>query len=634
MGGELASKSSHAWGRWLPRPRVAVRLAACFLWVTFASVIVGYVEQWKPENNLLWVANGLILAYLLLAPRKLWPAYLLTGFLALSLRMLLLSARRDEFLLYNLLDMIEVTTGALLLRRRSFELPRFTTPAYLVRFFAFAVLAGPMLAGAVYALVLPFLRTPAPPHPFLSWAISDSLGIAISTPAFVAVFQTRLRHSVDWRRNWFFPALLLAVAIVGFSQDTFPLICVVYPLLVLVLVRVGLGYASLFTLMVAAIAGWLTIQGSGLFAAMRTIDPALPSRMLQIAMASAMFLIYTVSVVLEKQRASERRLEEIVVLHNMVMEHSRDVIMLIDFDGRPRFISPAVYAMTGWKPDETMRRGFAEVAHPDDLPRIEQLMGRLRRGADSAVIEYRIRRRGEGYIWVEGSFRALRGTETGRYPDILQMVRDISERKRAQQQLQNAYHAVEALAITDALTGLANRRRFDQCLSSEWRRGMRERKPLSMLLLDVDLFKSYNDNNGHLRGDSCLKQIAEAAMDVVVRPGDLVARFGGEEFAIILPNTGNEGAMELADEVCEALYGRKLPHSGSPHGFVSVSVGCATMVPSLGQHATSLIEVADEALYKAKRNGRNRVCNGNTMQRGPGEPQGCGASATRMGKTA
>jgi integral membrane sensor domain MASE1 len=94
-----------------------VRLAACFLWVTFASVIVGYVEQWKPENNLLWVANGLILAYLLLAPRKLWPAYLLTGFLALSLRMLLLSARRDEFLLYNLLDMIEVTTGALLLRR-------------------------------------------------------------------------------------------------------------------------------------------------------------------------------------------------------------------------------------------------------------------------------------------------------------------------------------------------------------------------------------------------------------------------------------------------------------------------------------------------------------------------------------
>jgi diguanylate cyclase (GGDEF)-like protein len=150
------------------------------------------------------------------------------------------------------------------------------------------------------------------------------------------------------------------------------------------------------------------------------------------------------------------------------------------------------------------------------------------------------------------------------------MVRDISERKRAQQQLQNAYHAVEALAITDALTGLANRRRFDQCLSSEWRRGMRERKPLSMLLLDVDLFKSYNDNNGHLRGDSCLKQIAEAAMDVVVRPGDLVARFGGEEFAIILPNTGNEGAMELADEVCEALYGRKLPHSGSPHGFVSV----------------------------------------------------------------
>ena len=187
------------------------------------------------------------------------------------------------------------------------------------------------------------------------------------------------------------------------------------------------------------------------------------------------------------------------------------------------------------------------------------------------------------------------------------MVRDISERKIAEQELRDAYHAIEALAVTDPLTRLANRRRFDQCLTSEWRRGMRERQPLSLLLIDVDFFKSYNDTYGHLRGDGCLKQIAESAMDVVTRPGDLVARFGGEEFAVVLPNTPSEGAMQVADEICAALRQRRLEHKASPLGNVTISVGCATMVPGLGQHAPVLIQKADDALYAAKRKGRNQV---------------------------
>jgi len=115
------------------------------------------------------------------------------------------------------------------------------------------------------------------------------------------------------------------------------------------------------------------------------------------------------------------------------------------------------------------------------------------------------------------------------------------------------------MAITDALTGLANRRRFDQCLTIEWRRGMRERKPLSLLLIDADVFKAYNDAYGHLRGDNCLKQIAEAIQDVVLRPGDLVARFGGEEFAVILPHTAAPGAFQLAQDICAMVCDRQLP---------------------------------------------------------------------------
>jgi diguanylate cyclase (GGDEF)-like protein len=235
---------------------------------------------------------------------------------------------------------------------------------------------------------------------------------------------------------------------------------------------------------------------------------------------------------------------------------------------------------------------------------------------------------------VEASIKALTDPVTGIATGTLNILRDISERMRAEEKLQQAYNAVEALAITDALTGLANRRRFDQYLAGEWRRGLRDRLPLSMLLIDVDLFKSYNDTYGHVRGDSCLKQISEAALDVVSRPGDLVARFGGEEFAVILPNTSNEGASRIAHEICEALRHKMLPHSCNPTGIMTVSVGCGTMVPSFGLHSVNLIELADDALYKAKRNGRNQVCNGNDLEAAEGKSLQNELSEPAVGKTA
>jgi diguanylate cyclase (GGDEF)-like protein len=205
--------------------------------------------------------------------------------------------------------------------------------------------------------------------------------------------------------------------------------------------------------------------------------------------------------------------------------------------------------------------------------------------------------------------KAVRDPVTGRATGILNMLRDVSERKAAEAELKDAYRALEAMAITDSLTHLANRRHLDQYLTAEWRRAMRDHTTISLVLLDVDKFKAYNDTYGHLRGDSLLKQVAEAAQDVVTRTGDLVARFGGEEFAIVLPNTCNEGAMEVAEQVCEAVRQRRLPHKATPLGYLTISAGCATLVPQRGQHAATLIQLADDALYAAKKNGRNQVCN-------------------------
>jgi diguanylate cyclase (GGDEF)-like protein len=247
--------------------------------------------------------------------------------------------------------------------------------------------------------------------------------------------------------------------------------------------------------------------------------------------------------------------------------------------------------------------------HPEDRMQVSGAIRKLQSGADCALIECRVLAKNGQYAWAETSMRTIRDPATRAPVGILQNVRDITDRKLAEQKLQDAYHEVEALAITDALTGLANRRHFDQALVSEWRRGMRERTPLSLLMIDADKFKSYNDTYGHPRGDNCLKQIAEAAQDAALRSGDLIARIGGEEFAVLLPGTSNEGAMRLARDICAGVRARALPHKESPSGFVTISVGCATLVPHLGQNSATLMEQADGALYEAKRSGRNRVCN-------------------------
>jgi diguanylate cyclase (GGDEF)-like protein/PAS domain S-box-containing protein len=403
--------------------------------------------------------------------------------------------------------------------------------------------------------------------------------------------------------------LLAAVTLGVFSQTTALLTFLLYPLLLLVLLRMGLGWAAMATLFVAAVGGWCTVRGMGPFAMFDSLSPLEPSVTLQIFIAAGMFMIYTVSVVLESQKTTERRLREIVALHALVTENSRDAIILSDFESHRSYVSSAMQHMSGWTPEEFAGMKSLDLLHPEDRGPVEAVLHELRSGAEGAVIECRVRRRDWNYIWVEASLRVVRARRSGATTGLLNVVRDITERKQAEKRLQDAYHAVEALAITDGLTGLANRRQFDRCLTNEWRRGMRDRKPLSLLLIDADLFKSYNDMYGHLRGDSCLKQIAEAAQDVVMRPCDLVARFGGEEFAVILPDTRNEGAMKVANEICNALRSRKLQHKDNPLGIITISVGCATMTPQLGHSCSSLIELADGALYRAKRSGRNQVCN-------------------------
>jgi diguanylate cyclase (GGDEF)-like protein len=164
------------------------------------------------------------------------------------------------------------------------------------------------------------------------------------------------------------------------------------------------------------------------------------------------------------------------------------------------------------------------------------------------------------------------------------------------------------LATLDGLTRAANRRRFDEYFAQEWRRLKRESLPISLLVCDIDFFKLYNESYGHQAGDDCLRQTAQAISRTVHRPADLVARYGSDEFAVLLPNTNHSGALHIAQAIWEALGVLKIPHQTSPlGGCVTLSIGAACIVPTPDWSPAMFIEIADNALYQAKLSGRNRI---------------------------
>jgi diguanylate cyclase (GGDEF)-like protein len=164
------------------------------------------------------------------------------------------------------------------------------------------------------------------------------------------------------------------------------------------------------------------------------------------------------------------------------------------------------------------------------------------------------------------------------------------------------------LSLTDSLTGLGNRRRFDEGLLAEWAHARRAGKPLALLIADVDYFKRYNDCYGHQSGDDCLAQVAQVLQGQSRRAIDLVARYGGEEFAVIVSDTHQDGAVLLGEALCRAVAALALPHADSPHGRVTISIGAAVAMPGDEMEPSALIRLADAALYRAKSEGRNGVC--------------------------
>ncbi len=272
------------------------------------------------------------------------------------------------------------------------------------------------------------------------------------------------------------------------------------------------------------------------------------------------------------------------------------------------YIGPQIEELLGWTPESwASAQDWAERMHPEERQWVvDYCVAQSKAGIDHEA-DYRALTKAGGYVWLRDVVHVVRNPD-GSVESLIGFMFDISERKRTEEKLLELQKELEDLSFKDGLTGIANRRRFDALFDVEWKAARRNKRPLSLVMFDIDFFKQYNDHYGHVRGDDCLKRVAETLRAGAARPRDFVARYGGEEFVLVLPETDETGAAHIAARCREAVLEQSIPHEASKVSpSVTVSVGVGTIVPSLDDEPVQLIETADKCLYRAKQGGRNSL---------------------------
>ena len=274
------------------------------------------------------------------------------------------------------------------------------------------------------------------------------------------------------------------------------------------------------------------------------------------------------------------------------------------------YIGPQIEELLGWAPDSWVSvQDWADRIHAEDRDwAVNFCVAQSKAGVDHEA-DYRALKKNGDYVWIRDVVHVVRNDD-GDVDALIGFMFDISERKRTEEQLASLRRELEELSFKDGLTGVANRRRFDAVIDTEWNNACRAKQPISLLMLDIDCFKQYNDSYGHLEGDQCLKRVAKLLTVATTRQRDFVARFGGEEFIVLLPDTNQSDAYKIASRCRDLIAGEHIPHEGSDVSkYLTASIGLCTTTPDCADEARAFIEAADRRMYQAKQRGRNTIVN-------------------------
>jgi diguanylate cyclase (GGDEF)-like protein/PAS domain S-box-containing protein len=272
------------------------------------------------------------------------------------------------------------------------------------------------------------------------------------------------------------------------------------------------------------------------------------------------------------------------------------------------YIGPQIESLLGWSVDSWLTANdWVERMHPEDKERVSSFcIAQSKAGVDHEA-DYRALTKDNGFVWIRDVVHVVRN-EKGEVDSLVGFMFDISERKKTEEKLVRAQKELEILSYKDGLTGVFNRRMFDTVLEREWLNAQQNKQSLSLIMLDIDYFKQYNDHYGHIQGDDCLKMIGKILSGAATRSRDFFARYGGEEFVLVLPETDNEAAIKVAERCRNLLFKAQIPHSQSEVSqIVSVSIGVATIIPTKQDEHIAFVEQVDKLLYLAKQKGRNCI---------------------------
>jgi diguanylate cyclase (GGDEF)-like protein/PAS domain S-box-containing protein len=609
-------------------------------WV-LAAVLVA-VSVWfsktytKDASRLatMWLANGLVVGLLLCTTTRRWPPLLLAGFLGNLIGAAAANDPARSIAISGSFNLLEVLVAAWPLRHaRDAQalagIADLTRPKWFAKFFVAAVLVAPLVSGIAVA-GFSFLRTGLFASERLEiWVIAHAIGMGIMVPVTLAFRSSELRVLFDRRRipeKLLVFALLVGVTCIVFWQSHYPLLFLMFPPLLLVAMRAGFAATSGAILLVTVAAVGFSNAGHGPLA---LIGGGAKERylVLQLFIGVQILTLFPIVLMMAERRRARRVSRANELRYRMLADNSSDVILLTDADSRRVYVSPAVTEMLGWTPEEFLRLSFRDLVHPDDLEAVTAKIHPPDPTWTKLMLVYRARRRDGAVIWIEAQVAKFKdkhvaelaglgahGLDRGRFnhgkdgvEGRVVTLRDITRRRLAEQQLEAANLQLASLVWKDSLTGLANRRRFDEYLGQEWDRAVRSRSPLALIILDVDHFKVYNDCYGHQQGDHCLIAVSDAIASGLHRPSDLAARYGGEEFAVVMPDTTLAGAQQVAERIRRNLLGLRIAHAGSALGVVTVSVGVADCIPHSSQSEDELVQAADAAMYRSKEGGRNRT---------------------------
>lgn len=296
-------------------------------------------------------------------------------------------------------------------------------------------------------------------------------------------------------------------------------------------------------------------------------------------------------------------------VYKTLLESTKAIPWKIDWNTLQfSYIGPQIEQLLGWSPSSWVTvEDWASRMHPEDRAWVvDYCVAQSKSGTDHEA-DYRALTKDGEYVWIRDVVHVVRNAE-GVVEALIGFMFDITERKNTEQKLIVLQKELEELSFKDALTGVYNRRMFDSVMEVEWANAKRNHQPLSLLMLDIDYFKQYNDHYGHIHGDECLKRVAKALSNVGTRSRDFFARFGGEEFIIVLPETDAAAANMIAERCRSLIFKAQIPHEKSlVSQMLTVSIGVSTIIPTHSDQAIDFIAKVDRQLYQAKEKGRNRI---------------------------